>query len=162
MGICIHTHQTTYAHLTRLRSSKALKPPYVLPPPVCEWMYAGFHYPEGMQYSVFQVNFSVYTNCTISMWSGHDWIYNWTTKSGRTQVLLNRTGWFYFVDANNCNNGMKVAVNVTKNSTSSGLSSDTSKKSENSSSPSSLVTITTIFFAQAFLFLSISFLFPSF
>jgi hypothetical protein len=104
----------------------------------------------------------VYTNCTISLWSGHDWIYNWTTKSGRTQVPLNRTGWFYFVDANNCNNGMKVAVNVTKNATTLS-SSGSSNKSDKSSSPSSsLVALTTIVMAQAFLFLSLSLLFPSF
>eukprot|EP00250_Pteridium_aquilinum_P003137 c1346_g1_i1 orf=257-841(-) len=123
-----------------------------------------FHYPENMQYSVFQVNFSVYTNCTINMWSGHDWIYNWTNKGGRTVILLNETKMYYFVDASHCNEGMKVAVNVTKNVTEATTdhSKATLKQSKSYASPHTYtLTLSTLVLVQALLFLCVQMLYPA-
>ncbi|KAH7297613.1 hypothetical protein KP509_25G003500 [Ceratopteris richardii] len=120
-----------------------------------------FHYPENMQYSVFQVNFSVYTNCTISMWSGHDWIYNWTNKGGRTVIPLNKTMVYYFVDASHCNEGMKVAVNVTKNVTEgTSLSKESKGQSDKSSAPMYTYTLSLLIVVQAILFVCVQMLYP--
>eukprot|EP00249_Psilotum_nudum_P003299 c16692_g1_i1 orf=716-1306(+) len=74
-----------------------------------------FHYQEN-QHSVFQVNYSTYVNCTINMYVGHDWIYNWSNKGGRVVILLNETKVYYFVCGfgGHCQQGMKVAVSVSK------------------------------------------------
>ncbi|KAI5076599.1 hypothetical protein GOP47_0008664 [Adiantum capillus-veneris] len=123
-----------------------------------------FHYPEDMQYSVFQVNFSVYTNCTINMWSGHDWIYNWTNKGGRTVIPLNKTMVYYFVDASHCNEGMKVAVNVTKNETkATSLVKVAAKNDESRASlPTYTTTLATLVVVQALLFMCVHMLYPAF
>ncbi|MCO5571941.1 hypothetical protein L7F22_025692 [Adiantum nelumboides] len=122
-----------------------------------------FHYPENMQFSVFQVNFSVYTNCTINMWSGHDWIYNWTNKGGRTVIPLNKTMVYYFVDASHCNEGMKVAVNVTKNETkATSLAKVAAKDDESRASlPTYTSTLSTLVVVQALLFMCVHMLYPA-
>lgn len=123
-----------------------------------------FHYPENAQYSVFQVNFSVYTNCTINMWSGHDWIYNWTNKGGRTVILLNKTMMYYFVDASHCNEGMKVAVNVTKNETEATTSHSKSTsmgEKSHASSHTYTFTLSLLVVVQALLLMCVHMLYPT-
>eukprot|EP00249_Psilotum_nudum_P016994 c26097_g3_i1 orf=716-1009(+) len=38
---------------------------------------ATFRY-ERDKHSVFQVNYSTYVNCTVNIYYGHNWIYNWS------------------------------------------------------------------------------------
>lgn len=112
-------------------------------------------------HSVFQVNYSTYVNCTFSMYYGNDWIYNWTNKGGRTVVPLNESKIYYFSCGigNHCQQGMKVAVNVAKNSP------DVTESTKSSKSKHSGAAYSTVFWvlpalAQTFIFLFLSLFYP--
>ena len=81
---------------------------------------AAFNYQRGL-YTVFELNYSTYVNCSFNIWYGKDWMYNWTNKGGKTKLVLNETKIYYFACGldNHCQQGVKVAVNVTNSDESS-------------------------------------------